>query len=69
MKIFFYLISILLILFPLKQAKRYRCGADELKLHPYNIEPTKEEEEEEKKEESLKQIIHQLKYLWIILLL
>lgn len=66
MKIFFYLISILLILFPLKQAKRYRCGADELKLHPYNIEPTKEEE---KKEESLKQIIHQLKYLWIILLL
>ena len=49
MKIFFYLISILLILFPLKQAKRYRCGADELKLHPYNIEPTKEEEEEKRR--------------------
>ena len=44
MKAYCYFILVLIIFSKIK-ATTYRCGTDDLKLKPYNIEPTKEEKE------------------------
>ena len=44
MKRYCYYILFLLILSKIK-ATTYRCGTNDLKINPYNIEPTKEEKE------------------------
>ena len=44
MKISLNFISFFLIIFSSKQVNTFRCGTDNLKIHPYNIKPTEEAE-------------------------
>ena len=56
METYFYLISLFLILFSNIQTTHYRCGADDIKLHPFNIESTEEEIEKRRLADSYQPI-------------